>query len=85
VRVSERIQMCRNTVLSATNAKRVERSSTRFVAIANGRVTVLSGYLPEPLPRKCGLTLSVLSEKLRKKAALQGNGHGMRAIIGAEL
>ena len=25
------------------------------------------------------------SEKLRKKAALQGNGHSMRAIIGAEL
>ena len=33
----------------------------------------------------CGFTLSVRSEKLRKKAAPQGNGHSMRAIIGAEL
>ena len=33
----------------------------------------------------CGFTLSVRSEKLRKKAALQGNRHSMRAIIGAEL
>src|SRR5258708_4515752 len=32
-----------------------------------------------------GFTLSVRSERLRKKAALQGNGHSMRAIIGAEL
>ena len=32
-----------------------------------------------------GFTLLVQSEKLREKAALQGNGHSMRAIIGAEL
>src|SRR5260370_13430590 len=32
-----------------------------------------------------GFTRSVRSERLRKKAALQGNGHSMRAIIGAEL
>ena len=32
-----------------------------------------------------GFTLLVRREKLRKKAALHGNSHSMRAIIGAEL
>src|ERR1700737_5398015 len=32
-----------------------------------------------------GFTLLVQREKLRKKAALQGNRHSVRAIIGAEL
>jgi hypothetical protein len=52
VRVSERTRVSQTTVLSAMNAKRVERSSTRFSAMANWRVTVRSSYQSEPLPRK---------------------------------
>jgi hypothetical protein len=91
VRVSERIRVSQTTVLSAMNAKRVERSSTRFCAMANWRVTVRSSYLSEPLPRKAlkvkpkRFHIVGPRERLRKKTALQGNGHSVRAPLGAEL
>src|ERR1700712_2665720 len=46
---------------------------------------MLAGDTCEGALSQSGSTLSVRREKLRKKAALQGNGHSMRAIIGAEL
>src|ERR1700716_4319898 len=46
---------------------------------------MMAGDTCEGALSQSGSTLSVRREKLRKKAALQGNRHSMRAIIGAEL